>query len=120
MKKIYLAIPYTSMEDSAYKQATYLTSLIIQCGYNVFSPITHSHPLHKDYGVKGTWDFWSKIDYEFIDWSDEVWVIVPKEGYNKVLHSVGVNAEIKYAEEKGKPVKLITESEIKKMFDEHS
>jgi len=108
MKKIYLAIPYTGMEESAYKQATEITALLLKLGnLNVFSPITHSHPLHADYGVEGTWDFWSKIDYQFIDWCDEVWVVHPREGLSKVFSSTGVTAEVKYAEENNKPVKVL-------------
>jgi hypothetical protein len=49
------------MEESAYKQATEITYNLVQDGYNVFSPITHSHPLHK-LGLKGDWEFWKKID----------------------------------------------------------
>ena len=108
MKKIYLAIPYSGMEQSSYDQATFATSQIInQYMINVFSPITHSHPLVK-YGAKGTWDYWQNIDYQFIDWCDEVWVLIPKEGRDKIEKSTGVQAEIKYAKETGKPVKFIS------------
>ena len=107
MKKVYLAIPYSGMEESSYAQATAATAHIInQFTINVFSPITHSHPLVK-YGAKGTWDYWQKIDYQFIDWADEVWVLIPKEGQDKIEKSVGVQAEIQYAIQTGKPVKYI-------------
>lgn len=107
MKKIYLAIPYSGMEESSYEQANIATAGIISANQelNVFSPITHSHPLTKtEFTVPGSWDYWSKIDYEFIDWADEVWVVIPEEGYDKVQNSTGVQAEIKYAESHDKPV----------------
>jgi nucleoside 2-deoxyribosyltransferase len=108
MKKIYLAIPYTGMEESSYEQVTKATAEIISSfGVNVLSPITHSHPLTK-YGLKGTWDFWQKIDFQFIEWCDEVWILIPKEGVQKVKDSVGVQSEIEYAITLGKPVKYIT------------
>ena len=107
LKKIYLAIPYRGMEQSSYEQATELTSRIInEYGYNVFSPITHSHPLTR-YGVKGDWEFWQFIDFQFIDWADEVWVVIPTEGMQKVINSQGVIAEIAYADMNNKKVNFI-------------
>ena len=112
MKKIYLAIPYSGMEQSSYDQATAATAQIInKYEINVFSPITHSHPLTK-HGVKGTWDYWQKIDFQYIDWCDEVWVLVPTEGDDRVKKSVGVQAEIEYARNSGKLVKYITADSI--------
>ena len=97
MKKIYLAIAYTGMEESSFKQVTHATSLIINnLEHNVFSPITHSQPLTK-HGVKGTWEYWQKIDYQFIDWADELWVLVPTEGLEPLFKSTGVVSEIIYA-----------------------
>lgn len=110
MKKIYLAIPYSGMKDSSYDQATRATAMIIsKGGYNVFSPITHSHPLtkYKDITIPGNWEYWEAVDYQYIDWCDEVWVLVPKEGFKKIATSVGVQAEIEYAGNQRKPVRYI-------------
>lgn len=111
MKKIYLAIPYSGMKENSYNQATRISALIIsQEKYNVFSPITHSHPLtkYKDISLPGDWEYWEAIDYQYIDWCDEVWVIIPEEGYEMVEKSKGVQAEIKYATKNNKKVKYIT------------
>ena len=111
LTKIYLAIPYSGFEESSYQQATEATMIIInEMGHNVFSPITHSHPIAK-LGVKGTWDYWQKIDYQFIDWADEVWVLIPKEGLTSVLKSTGVVAECKYALQHNKKIKYLTISQ---------
>lgn len=109
MKKIYLAIPYSGMEQSSYIQANLASIAILNDGENVFSPITHSHPLTQIPGktVPGNWEFWQKIDYQFIDWADEIYVLIPTEGEERVLNSVGVQAEIKYAKEHNKPVYYI-------------
>lgn len=111
MKKIYLAIPYSRMEQSSYEQVNIVTALLLNQGYNVFSPITHSHPLTLIEGITipGTWEFWQKIDYQFIDWADEIFVVIPKEGPDKVLKSTGVNAEIEYGVQNSKPITFITE-----------
>ena len=111
MIKIYLAIPYTGMEKSSYEQANRATAELLKLGFNVFSPITHSHSLTK-YKVPGTWDFWSQIDYQFIDWADVILVLIPKEGSAKVLQSTGVQAEIEYVKEKGKSYIYIHEHDI--------
>ena len=106
MKKIYLAIPYSGMTESSYKQATKATAELLKMEYNVFSPITHSHPLTK-YDMPGTWEFWEKIDYQWIDACDEVWVFIPDEGIEPLIKSKGVNAEIAYAKKTNKPVRYI-------------
>lgn len=109
LKKIYLALPYTDMQESSYKQANEASVLILNKEMNVFSPITHSHPLTQLEGldVPHTWDYWKNIDYQFIDWADEIYVLVPEEGFSMVLKSTGVKAEIKYAEEQGKKVTFV-------------
>lgn len=107
-KKIYLAIPYSGIEESSYEQANLATSILINSrNLNVFSPITHSHPLTK-IGIRGTWDYWKILDFQFIDWADEVYVLVPEEGIIKNFLSTGVVEEIRYATSKGKPVQFIS------------
>ena len=42
---IYLSIPYTGMEESSFLQANEALSILLESEvYNVYSPITHSHP----------------------------------------------------------------------------
>lgn len=109
LKKIYLAISYTGMCESSYEQANKASVLILNQGLNVFSPITHSHPLTllEGYTVPHTWDYWQHIDYQFVDWCDELWVLIPKEGLKPLKASTGVNAEIKYAKEHNKEVNFV-------------
>ena len=108
MKKIYLAIPYTGMQESSYKQATAAAAYVSQVfRYNVFSPITHSHPL-AEMGLHGTWeDYWKKVDFQYIDWADEAWVVVPDEGAERVRISLGVQDEINYCKAIGKPLSFV-------------
>lgn len=116
MNKIYLAIPYTGMQESSYRQANLASVLILNKGHNVFSPITHSHPLTliDQYEIPHTWEYWQNIDYQFIDWADEVWVLIPEEGFQPIVNSIGVQAEIKYAKEQRKKVKYCYLNDIKK------
>lgn len=110
MKKIYLAIPYTGMEEKSYELATTFTAFMMSRhdNLNILSPITHSHPLTKMEGIlmPSNFEYWKKIDYQFIDWCDEVWILVPDANAELIQNSIGVNKEIEYAEKTGKPVYL--------------
>jgi hypothetical protein len=108
LNKVYLAIPYTGMQQSSYEQATFATAYMISNNkqLNIFSPITHSHPLTKfdSLDVPGTWDYWEQVDYQYLDWADQMIVIVPQEGLDKVFTSTGVMAELEYAKSKNMPI----------------
>ena len=107
MKKIYLAISYSSMKESSYVQANEATAIIMNKGINVFSPISHCHIIAKEHQLPTSWDYWMQIDFQFIDWAEEVWVLIPKEGVQYLHDSPGVNAEIKYAKNKNLPINFI-------------
>src|ERR1700731_3342646 len=71
---------------------------LTQFGWNVFSPITHSHPIHVLYPqVRGDWPFWKKIDTEFLQVSKRI-VVLTIPGWEK---STGGAAERKIAAELG-------------------
>jgi len=107
INKIYLAIPYSKIDKQySYELVNKATIYFINKGNNVYSPITHTHPLVM-MGLDGAWDFWAECDYQFIDWADEIVVVIPPvdNGWQLVEESVGVQAEIKYGKKTGKPVK---------------
>lgn len=104
---IYLASPYTHKEeivrDRRFEQISEFTADLYQNGISVFCPIAYSHILATCFGLRGDWEFWKKLDCDFIDRCDEVWVCV-LEGWRE---SVGVTDEIAYAKQTGKPVKYV-------------
>jgi hypothetical protein len=102
---IYLASPYTGKEQERYEAVLKYTALETQKGEVIFSPIVHSHPLTRC-GVEmpGTWDFWQHIDRTFIDYCEELHVLC-LDGWDK---SVGVKAEIEYAQSIGKHIEYRT------------
>lgn len=104
MKKIYLATPYSGMEEEAYRNITSIAaSLTLEGNLNPFSPITHSHPIHKiNSNIPSDWKFWENIDKQFIDWADEVWIFATT--LISLFNSKGVAAEYKYAKETNTPV----------------
>ena len=78
----------------------------MNAGNIVFSPIAHSHPIAVQCELPLGWDFWHQFDKAFIDWCDAL-IVLKLPGWDT---SVGVNAEIKIAEEMGKPVEYMEAS----------
>lgn len=105
MRKVYIAIPYTGMEESSYKQCIIAVSQLMINNPNVmfFSPIINSHPLTK-YGLGGDWDYWKKVDLEWLALCDTFLGIIPQEGIEKANKSIGLIEECQFAEENKKEI----------------
>lgn len=107
-KKIYLAIPYTGIENQSFKIANEVAAKLMQDDIIVFSPISHSHSISMENELPTSWEFWKKQDEEFIKWCDELYVIVPHITEEHLLNmmlvdkSTGVNAEIAIAKKLNK------------------
>lgn len=92
----YLTCPYSHRDpavlEARFSHATRACAwLISEFGWNCFSPITHSHPLHQLANMRGDWAFWSKIDYDYLNLSERL-VNLMLPGWQD---SVGVTAENK-------------------------
>jgi hypothetical protein len=100
---IYLACPYThpdpAVRDQRFEAACVATASLMRAGRSVFSPIVHSHPLVR-YGLPVEWDFWQAQDCEHLRGCDCV-VVLTLEGWET---SVGVQAEVRLANELGLPI----------------
>jgi hypothetical protein len=113
MRRIYVAIPYTRVEERSFEMANHAAYEIIKQGNIPLSPISMSHPIVQasihdgkyEKELLGTWEVWSKIDYSFIDWSQEIWIVNMSD--NHVEESVGVQAEIEYGKRNGKIIRYI-------------
>ena len=92
------------MQWLRYRRVTKATAKLLMKGYNVFSPITHSHPIPKYIPARlDTHSMWLGLDFDWIDCCDEVWVYM-QPGWDE---SHGVQQEILYAMETGKPVRYV-------------
>lgn len=105
---IFLASPYShpsaNVRGERFLQAATAAGNIILNGYNVFSPISHSHYIFELVPATGSsWEQWAEINHEMIDLSTEVWVLA----LNGWEQSKGVANEIEYAGATGKPVKFV-------------
>jgi hypothetical protein len=87
-----------------FRRVTKATAYWLIRGYNVFSPITHSHPIPKYIPKRlDTHTTWLGLDFQWIDVCDELWVFT-QPGWQD---SHGVTEEIAYALETGKPIRYV-------------
>jgi hypothetical protein len=114
--KVYLATCYTWGKPSdknpiaklikwwRFRRVTKTAAYWLIRGYNIFSPITHSHPIPKFIPARlDTHSHWLGIDFQWIDVCDELWVYC-QPGWDE---SHGVLNEIAYAQKIGKPVRYV-------------
>jgi hypothetical protein len=106
--KIYLAIPYSWNHETSFRAANKITARLIDEGNIVYSPISLSHPV-QDYMTKAnTFETWMVQDLEFVNWCDELHVVVIGEfGAELIEQSRGVQAELSAARDYNKPIKTI-------------
>ena len=104
MKKLYLACPYThnysDIENERCLLATKKAAELMNQGYIVFSPLTHSVPIDDFFDDFKSYDFWLAQDFPFIEWCDILYIL-QLPGYRK---SKGVQDEIEYATKLGKEI----------------
>lgn len=95
----YLAGPYSHEYDEVknfrYECLTKAAAWLMTSNpsWNVFSPITSSHPLHVIGNMRGDWKFWKRIDTQYLRLSRRM-VVLTLPGWDT---SVGVTAELKIA-----------------------
>lgn len=105
-KKIYLAIPYIKFGmELSFQISNKVAADLLKQGHFVFAPISQCHEMSKAHDLPKDFPFWERLDKCFIDWADEVHVI--NVGEKHLKESRGVQEEIRYAEENGKPVVFI-------------
>ena len=109
---VYLALPYTSndvyiREDRFLKACHACAHAMNEWKTLIVSAIVHTHPLVVRYPMPVEWEFWAKYDEKLIGTCEELWVLcIP--GYT---NSVGTNAEIKIAKDKGIRIRYMVPTE---------
>lgn len=106
--KVYLASPYSHAElDVRQRRADHMIKLVgelIKKHPNVFySPIAAWHYVARATQLPTDWAFWENMDRTFIEWADELWVVM-MEGWQD---SKGVLAEIEIAKTLGKRIRMV-------------
>src|SRR5690349_19198330 len=110
MKKIYLAIPYSGIEEESFKIANYVAHKLMADGHIVFSPISQNHPIAKAHSLPTGWEFWQKLDEAFIEWCDELHIVAihtlcPISAATLIESSKGCQAEISFCRKLNKEIK---------------
>jgi nucleoside 2-deoxyribosyltransferase len=104
---IYLASPYSHVDPAVREQrftiATRVAAKLIRAGHQVFSPISHSHPIASN-GVPTDWTFWKAFDRRMLEACDEL-IVLMLDGWRE---SRGVQAEINLAIKLGKPIRYVS------------
>lgn len=108
---IYLAAPYTHTDPAVREQrfaiANRVAADLIRAGHQVFSPISHSHPIALN-GAPSDWLTWEALDRRLLAASDELSVLM-LDGWRE---SRGVQAEIDLAIEMDLPIRYIRPEEF--------
>jgi len=104
---IYLACPYShadpKIKERRFNGVNLVASKLMNEGYYIFSPISHTHPIAIAGGLPENWKFWSGYDTEIIKNCKALYVL-KLDGWEI---STGVQAEIKIAENLGIPVRYL-------------
>ena len=109
MSKIYLACPYShpneSVMDERFIRVTKLAINLLEQGYDVYSPITCTHLAVRKTDVPRTFAYYKDNCFAELEQCNELWVCM-FEGWKD---SIGVNAEIDFANKYGLIVKYLEE-----------
>lgn len=118
----YLATPYTCKNKNVpeeykrvvmrhrAKNVTDIAVELLKQGIFTFSPISYNSPWDEaeTYNLPHTWDFWKPFDLAFLDRCDSL-IVFMQDGWKE---SVGVAAEIEFAEEKGLNIYYVNKEDI--------
>ena len=122
MKKnelIYLASPYShanySVMSERFRAVCSAASRLMRDGYNIFSPIAHTHPIALAGGLPTDFDYWQKYDELILSRCDRL-VVLMLDGWEE---SNGIAMEIEIAKRIGIPVEYINADtlEVKQVDD---
>jgi hypothetical protein len=106
MKKVYICSPYSSKDPAValarVKASEQYQASLIKQGINGYNPIS-MHYMALDNELGTAYEHFININHQMIDWCDEVHVIV-SDGWKE---SQGVQGEIAYCAEIGKPITYV-------------
>ena len=104
---IYLACPYwhddPEVRQKRFELVTELAGILEARCQRVFSPITHSHLIERESGVRRDHDYWMPMDLRILAICDSLQVLV-LDGWRE---SVGIEAEIDFASQLHIPIDYI-------------
>jgi hypothetical protein len=106
---IYLASPYNhpdpAVREDRFIRVCKVAGRLLAQGITSYCAIAHTHPIEKYAELPPGWDYWQKMDEEFLALAEKL-VVVKMEGWDK---SEGITAEIARTQALGKAVEFIDE-----------
>ncbi len=108
----YLAVPYTWNPDLAFKVANIASAALMQDGWIIFSPISHSYPV-ADFlpsELRTDQEFWMNQDLPMLERCSRMVVVEligDIDGKKLIEQSKGCQTEISKAKEIGIPCKFM-------------
>lgn len=115
-QKIYLACPYShpdpKVREQRFKQVSKAAGQLMELGYLVFSPISHSHQMCIESELYTGFEFWAELDNSFLEWCD-ILLVLKLDGWQE---SKGVQEEVRIAEFMCKRVSYSFPEEIEKSY----
>jgi len=109
---IYLGLPYSHPEkvvrEMRFKIANKVAGALIAKGKIVYSPISQSHVIRNECDLSWEWEDWEKLDLFFLNLASKL-IVLKLEGWED---SVGLQAEIKFAKERGIVIEYIEKENI--------
>lgn len=113
MSFIYLASPMAHparrMRRERFQQTVDATARLIIKGHVIFSPIVHNFALTIKSDLQMGFEYWRKYDLTMIDAASELWIL-NLDGW---AASVGIAAEVIYAQQTGKPLWFVDYETLK-------
>jgi hypothetical protein len=104
---VYLATPYShpdrEVRIARFEAVNRAAAKLMRDGLHVYSPISHTHPIAEAGELPLGWEFWEQYDRAILDACCRV-IVLRQPGWE---YSMGVQAEIRIAEELGLPVSYI-------------
>ena len=116
----YLGLPYTDenplLKDWRALVSDKIAADLTKQGRIIFAPISAWHHIAKKYKLPGTFEYWLKLDEEFIKISKKL-LIITLPGWKE---SSGVNGEIELAHKYNIPIEYIDPKPYIKQMEEQN
>ena len=104
---VYLATPYShkdwDVRERRFEKVNQVAGELLTRGEIIFSPISHTHPIAKVCDLPKDWEYWDGLCRAYMACCYKMYVLMI-DGWKE---SVGVQAEIKIAEEAGMEIVYI-------------
>ena len=114
---IYIASPYTYYGDPMLKGEVEMDRVIknrvawcklTELGFNVYSPVVVADAIRKSVLAPTDWSVWRRIDFSFIEWCHQLWVLT-LEDWGR---SIGIPEEVRCAETLGKTIRYVEDDDF--------